>query len=312
MSAVVDLDRDLDRVLGLAALAVGARSVALFLLAEDGERLRCGARVEGEGTAIDREAAPVLGEGVDRPRRQTRRPALFTNLAPGSLRPPLYGDATPVPSLLVVPVSESGVFRGVLVADAAAPGAFGSEHERMLAGFAGEIGVAARGRARRRRPREARPPLRDPRFISQALSSTIKIDEMLAKMVDLTREIVPYDRCALFIADPAGTSLVLRAQRGFLAAGAEEVRIPLDDGLAGYIAARPPAALHRPEGASHRKVEIVPGAPRAGAHPLLPRPAAAPPGGARRGLGAGRRASRAASTPTTSTSSRWSRPRPRP
>ncbi len=40
LSAVVEIDRDLDRVLDLAALAVGARSVVLFLRADDGECLR--------------------------------------------------------------------------------------------------------------------------------------------------------------------------------------------------------------------------------------------------------------------------------
>ncbi len=264
MSAVVDLDRDLDRVLALGALSVGARSVVLFLLAEDGERLFVRRALAGQGTALDREAAPRLGEGVIGHAARTRRPALFTNLDPGSLLPPLYRDETPAPSLLVVPVSESGVFRGVLVADAGSPGAFGSEHERILAGFSGEIGTLlenTRADASREKSSHRFETLS---FISQALASTIKIDEMLAKMVDLIREIVPYDRCALFIADPAGTSLVLQAQRGFLPAGAEKVRIAADHGLAGFVATSGRPLLFSDFKELNRTAEIVPGAPGQG------------------------------------------------
>jgi len=260
LSAVIDLDRDLDRVLALAALSVDARSVVLFLVAEDGERLVVRRAHDGEGATVDRAGAPRLGEGVIGHAARTRRPALFTNLDPASLRPGLYADRTAVPSLLVVPVSEAGIFRGVLVADAAAPGAFGSEQERIFAGFSGEVGVllenARAGASREKRSHR----LESLRFISQALTSTIKIDEVLAKMVDLTRGIVPYDRCALFLVDTAGTSLVLRDQRGFLPAGAEEVRIPFDHGLAGYIATHGRPLLFSDLKERNRAVEIFPGA----------------------------------------------------
>ena len=259
MSAVVDLDRDLDRVLALATLSSGARSVVLFLLDEDGERLRVRSAVEGPGTTIDRHATPRLGEGVIGHAARTRRPALFTNLDPESLRPALYVNGTAAPSLVVVPVSESGVFRGVLVADAAAPGAFGSKHERMLAGFSGEIGILldnARVYAGREKHGHRHEALR---YISQALSTTIKIEEVLAKMVDLARGIVPYDRCVLFIADRTGTTLVLGAQRGFRE-GAEEVRIAADYGLAGFVATSGRPLLFSDLKESNRTVEIVPGA----------------------------------------------------
>jgi diguanylate cyclase (GGDEF)-like protein len=260
MSAIVELDRDLDRVLGLAALSVGARSVLLLLLGDDGERLLLRRAVAGEGTTIDREAAWRLGDGVIGHAAKTRRPALFTNLAPGSLRPSLYADGRPVPALMIVPVSEAGVFRGVLVADAAAVGAFGREHERLLTGFAGEVGALLEN-ARADASRERRGHrLETLSFISKALSSTIKVEEMLETMVDQTRGIVPYDRSALFIADPGKRSLVLRAQRGFLPAGAEEVRIAFDHGLAGYVATHGRSLLFSDLKERRRAVDIVPGA----------------------------------------------------
>jgi diguanylate cyclase (GGDEF)-like protein len=235
-SAVEGLDRNLDRVLGLAALAVGARSVALFLLTDDRSRLVFRRAQEGEGTKIDRDASPVVGEGVLGHVAQTRRPALFTNLAPESLRPPLYADATPVPSLAAVPVIATGVFCGVLLADAAAPGAFAREQERLLEGFAGEFGTlleeagAAAGRAR------VGDKFESLAAIIRELSSTIKIGEVLEKMLDQTCKVVPYDRCALFIADHTSRSLTLRAQRGFFPEGSEECCIPIDYGLAGFVA----------------------------------------------------------------------------
>jgi len=260
VSAVADLDRNLDRVLSLAALAIGARSVVLFLLADDGARLAFRRAAEGSGTMIDRDAAPVVGEGVIGHVAKTRRPALFTNLAPESLRPPLYTDATPVPALAAVPVSATGVFCGVLLADAATPGAFAREQERLLEGFAGEVGTlleeagAAAGRARLGDKFETLAA------ISRELSSTIKIEEMLEKMLDHTCEIVPYDRCALFIADRAGHALSLRAQRGFLPEGSDECRISFDHGLAGFVAMQLRTVNLSDLAERGTTIEIVPGA----------------------------------------------------
>lgn len=258
--AVEDLDRNLDRVLSLTALAVGARSVALFLLTDDRSRLMFRRAVEGEGTTIDREASPVVGEGVIGHVAKSGRPALFTNLAPESLRPPLYREATPVPSLAAVPVSATGVFCGVLLADAAAPGAFAREQERLLEGFAGEVGSlleeagAAAGRARLGDKFETLAA------ISRELSSTIKIDEVLKKMLDHTCEIVPYDRCALFIVDRPGRSLLLRDQRGFLPEGASECRISFDHGLAGFVAKQLRTVNFSDLAERGTAIEIVPGA----------------------------------------------------
>jgi diguanylate cyclase (GGDEF)-like protein len=262
MSAVASLNPDLDRVLALAALAAGARSVVLFLLDEAGEQLYVRRAFEGGGARVDREATVRLGEGVVGHAARSRRPALFTNLDGGSLRPPLHVDETAVPSLVIVPVSEADVFRGVLVADAAEPGAFGSGHERILAGFAGEIGIllaAARTHVRRE---DRGHRLETLRLISKELSSTMKLDEMLAKMVDLARQVVPYDRCALYLCERERGELVLGAQRGFLPDGeGEGLRIPLDHRIPGYLATHRRELLFTDVRARHRAVEVVPGAP---------------------------------------------------
>ena len=262
ISAVLDLDRSLERMLALGALSVGARNLVLFFLAEDGERLLVrSAQPDGE-RAIDREAAPRLGEGVIGRAARTQRPALFTNLDPGSLQPPLYRGETalPSPSLLVVPVTEFGSFRGVLVADSGTPAAFGSEHERILVGFSAQVGTllentyAAARRERRGHRLEAL------RYITQQLSSTIKIDEVLGKMVDLTRGIVTYDRCALLIADTVGPDFVVRAQRGFLPDGTDAVRVPRSYGLASFVAESRRPLLFSDLKDDKRTVEIIPGA----------------------------------------------------
>jgi diguanylate cyclase (GGDEF)-like protein len=261
LSAVVDLDGDLDRVLGLARLSVGARTVALWLLDADREQLLLRRAVEGEGTTLDRGGVCRVGEGVVGHAAKTRRPALFTDLDPGSLRPPLYADGTKVAALVIVPVSEEGVFRGVLLADAAAPGAFGREHERLLAGFAGEVTALLEGvRSDASRVRRG-DQLETLRLITEAFSSSIKIDAMLARVLDLTREIIPYDRCAFYVADPGGATMTLRAQRGFLPDDSDVVRVPLDHGLPGYLATHRRELLFNDLKERHRSAEIVPNAP---------------------------------------------------
>ncbi|HEY6000436.1 MAG TPA: diguanylate cyclase, partial [bacterium] len=275
MSAVVEMDENLDRVLGLASLALGARSVVLFLLAGAGERLvlrrahpEDARRDRGDGSSrqagqpVNRAVELRRGEGIVGQVAQTRRPALFTNLPAGSLQPPLYTDGTPSPSVVAVPVSEAGVLRGVLLADAAEPGAFAREHERLLAGFAGEIGVlfesagVAAGRIRRGDRFETFAA------ISQKLSATLKIDEMLGVMSDLTMQLVPADRCALFTVDRERRELVLREQRHFLAEERPEVAIPLSGRMIPvYVATHGRAVLFTDLKESHRGVEVVPGAP---------------------------------------------------
>jgi diguanylate cyclase (GGDEF)-like protein len=259
LSAVVEIDRSLDRVLKLAALAVGARSVVLFLSTGDGAFLALRHAVEGEETKIDRETTPVVGEGVVGNVAKTRRPALFTNLEAGSLRPPLYISETPVPSLAAVPVNEPGGFCGVLLADAAVPGAFGHEQERLLEGFAGEVGKLleeASAAAGRRRLGDKFETLA---AISRDLSSTMKIDEILERMLDHTCEIVPYDRYALFIADPAARTLTLRSQRDFLPEASDECRISFDHGLAGLVATERKQKHFHDLANRGTAIEIIPG-----------------------------------------------------
>ena len=198
----------------------------------------------------------------------------------------------------------------MLLADAAAPGAFAREQERLLEGFAGEVGTlleeagAAAGRARLGDKFETLAA------ISRELSSTIKIDEMLEKMLDHTCEIVPYDRCALFIADRAGRSLTLRAQRGFLPEGSEECRIPIDHGLAGFVATQLQPVNFSDLAERGTAIEIVPRA--------RGRSASAPSSGCRcwtrrgsSGSGCSSPRNPAASTPSTSRSSQSSPRRPR-
>ena len=210
-----------------------------------------------------------------------------------------------------MPVSATGVFCGVLLADAAAPGAFGREQERLLEGFAGEVGTlleeagAAAGRARLGDKFETLAA------ISRELSSTIKIDEMLEKMLDHTCEIVPYDRCALFIADRAGRSLTLRAQRGFLPEGSEECRIPIDHGLAGFVATQLQPVIFSDLAERGTAIEIVPRAKgQERIRSFLGLPLRDPEGLVGVWVLVVREA-RPASTPSTSRSSRSSPPRPR-
>jgi diguanylate cyclase (GGDEF)-like protein len=261
--AVADLDANLQRVLGLTGLAVGARSVFLFLDAGDAERLTLRSVAAAEGTKADRRVEIRLGEGLIGHAALTKRPALFTNLATDSLLPPLYRDATQVPSLLVVPVKVAGVACGVLVADAGEPGAFGRGHEEMLERFADEVGALlenARTDAHQERHSVRFETLF---YFSRRFSSTIKLEELLEKMVKDIQRIVPYQRCALFLVDPAGRRLVLRAQARFLQALPEEreVSLGLDgDHFAAYlVSARPQIFTNLRE--RGRGVEIVPGAP---------------------------------------------------
>ena len=307
MSAVVDLDRDLDRVLGLAALSVGARSVVLFLLADDARAAAAAPRRGGRGDGARPRRRLPRRRGGDRPRR--------ADPPPGALHEPRPGE----PAAAAVHATATRV--------ALAGGRPGQRGRASSAGCSlADAGCARRVRPRaraaargfrrrgRRAARERRAPTpaavrhgtasRRCASISQALSSTIKIDEMLAKMVDLTREIVPYDRCALFIVDPGGRDAGAAGAARLSARGEprrSRIAVRPRAAPASSRQHRRPSCFSRPQGDPPRGRDRA-RRPGAGADPLVPRPAAAPRGGAGRGLGARRRRRPGASTPSTSTS----------
>ncbi len=258
MSNVVDLKRDLGRLLNLARRALGAQTVALFQLREARDRLTLW-HAAISGPAVNPEIDIRNGEGVIGGVAKIRGPVLLTDLEPGDVRTGYYLEEPRVRSLIAVPVNEESVLRGVLVADSPEAEAFGKAEQELLEGFSQEVTVILenqRVKLRREKKSEQRDTLR---LLSDALSSTLKVDVMLNKMVELTGEVLPFEHCAVFLTDPERRRLVLRVQRGDLFEEKKEVTLALDQGLIGRIASQRNPFIFSDLQERKRKTELVPG-----------------------------------------------------
>jgi len=251
MSVAEKLNRDLDRLLELARQALDARTV--ILLNSDGDRLVF-RRAASAGVRVDGEVSCRIGEGVVGGAAKLGRSVTLSDMSTGRHRVNLTADGKPPLSLMVVPVKEQEVLRGVLVADHPEAEKFSKGELEVFEGFSLEVNLLLENfresslRDRRQMTMETLNAL------SEKLTSTLKIDEMLESLVDGIREVIPYDQCALFLVD-GKKRLKLHAQRGFRFEPDREVFFPLKKGLVGYIVAHGQPLVF----SDRKKMEIIPG-----------------------------------------------------
>src|SRR5690348_7227625 len=67
--------------------------------------------------------------------------------------------------------------------------------------------------------------------VAVALSSETNIQPLLKAIMKHARQLVKADRCSLFMLDPENHEL-----RSQIAEGTEEIRMPLQNGIVGYVA----------------------------------------------------------------------------
>jgi diguanylate cyclase (GGDEF)-like protein len=252
MSVAEKLNRDLGRLLELTRRAVGARSVILF--ESDGSRLSFRAAAEGE-TRVDREASFRIGEGVIGGVARHGEHVAMSNLA-GSRHQPKYLISGVAPlSLMAVPVKEQDVLRGVLVADHEAEGSFSRSEVEVFEGFALEVNLLLENFRESSLRDRRKMTLETLNAVSKALSTTLKADKMLERLVDRVQEVIPYDQCAVFLADSDRKRLVLKTQRGFSFETGRRISFPIRKGLVGYIVAHGQPLVF----SDRKKMEIIPG-----------------------------------------------------
>jgi diguanylate cyclase (GGDEF)-like protein len=174
----------------------------------------------------------------------------------------ILGESRPE-SLLVVPMIQEEVVRGVIVVSALGTGRFDSEDEVTLSIFASaavQALINAENVARLRRQQgemelqlEGQRRLLD---VNERLLSTLEPGGVLELIADSLKALVPYDSLTIYQADrAAGTRRALIARDRF----ADEIlahESPIGDGLTGWVIQRGEAVLANDAHLDERTVQV--------------------------------------------------------
>src|SRR5574341_210136 len=96
------------------------------------------------------------------------------------------------------------------------------------------------------------------RDISQAISAALDLDTTLTLITRKTAEVMGMDSCSIYLLDPAGEDMVLKATTGLAAESIGRARLRPGEGLTGY-AAKHGVLVFSSDAASDPRFVYVPG-----------------------------------------------------
>jgi diguanylate cyclase (GGDEF)-like protein len=204
---------------------------------------------------VDRETNFRLGEGVIGGVAKMVQSVLMGDVGKGRRKVQYLDGGGRVVSLMVVPVEEGNVVRGVLTADHGEPDRFTRSEQEIFEGFATEVSLLMENiRVSFLRDRRS-SNMEIIGTISEELSRSLKIEDMFESLLDNIQKVIPYAQCAVFLLDRERKKVVVRAQRGFNFDKEKEVSFPMSKGLVGWIVSHKQALIF----SDRKKMEIIPG-----------------------------------------------------
>jgi diguanylate cyclase (GGDEF)-like protein len=247
------LNGDLDRLLDLTRRAVGARAAVYFQ--REGNRFTF-RRAAAEGVKIDEEANFRVGEGVVGGAARHGTALMLSNVEKGRHRVNFTVEGEEPSSLMVVPVKEQGVLRGVLVADHPGADRFSKSELEVLEGFSIEVNLLLENFRESSLRDRRKMTIETLNALGKTLSESLRVDEMLDKLVDRIGEVIPYDQCAVFLVDRERKKIVLQTQRGFRFENPKDVFFPLGKKcLVSHLVKHAQPLVF----SDRKKMEIIPG-----------------------------------------------------
>jgi sigma-B regulation protein RsbU (phosphoserine phosphatase) len=239
VNTTLDLNTLLQRVAEMLKRVIDYEIFAILLLNDKTQELRVRFQV-GHPPEVAERIRIKVGQGVTGQAVQRREAVLvndveseqnFINSAPG------------VRSELAVPLIAKNKVIGVLDVEAAQPGAFTEEHQRLLTLFASRIAAGIENaRLYTQVSRQARQ-LTLLTEISRELSSILNVDELLKRIADLLTRIIDYQMFSILLLDPTGSFLQHRFSLRFKESVQLKHEIPFGEGLVGYAAQMKQAVL---------------------------------------------------------------------
>ncbi|MFH2010673.1 MAG: GAF domain-containing protein [bacterium] len=237
MTSLMDPDALLDRILDLTTEVFGFDACAILLLEPDSGELII-RRARGYDAAVVEAFRGHPGEGVTGRAFAERKPVLVHDVASDQSYIPGVSGAI---SEIAVPLSLNGEVIGVLDAESQQRLTFSDEDRELICAFASHAATAVNN-ARLHGELAARSAdldrkLQQQRLLARAsevMLSTLSPEQVLAEILSLAGEALPFETCAVLLLDDDRTKLVLRAAQGYR----DEVRgleIPLGKGVTGEV-----------------------------------------------------------------------------
>ena len=256
------LDELVDAVIDRAQELIGFEHCALMLYDEETDRLTVH-RARGYG---DRRESIIglslaVGEGISGMAAERREPVRV-----GDVReePRYVQGLAEARSNLAVPLVAGGELAGVLNVESDRVDAFTEEHEQQLTVLSAQAALAILALRARSLLHQRIVQLDALYRVSRLASDGGDLDEILQRVLEITREVLPEGQVALLLAEDG--ELRIRASEGY-GPDVGELRIPIGEGVTGRCAAEgKPIVVDRVDHAD----EYIEGVPDAASEIAVP------------------------------------------
>lgn len=195
---------------------VPAHTYALFLAErEDNAFVLRAIRSQSRHLAALGEARIVKGSGLLGIGLEKNQPQYLPDTVVSALKLGYYTHDVPVKSLLAIPIAQEDRVAGMLVVDSLEHDAFSPDNQDLLSRFAPffsqiieKISISQELDLRAKN-------FSSLHAMSSALNSSLEIDQVLDKLSDQIKAVVPYDFCAFLLYDKSKDDAVFAALRGY-------------------------------------------------------------------------------------------------
>lgn len=254
LNTTLDLDELMARIAEVVKSVIDYEIFAILLLNEKSKELRVRFSVGHPQDAV-RNLRIKVSEGIVGRAVQTRRSVLVNEVQ----RDPAYIQTLPaVRSELAVPLIFKNRVIGVIDLEAPWSGFFTEQHQNLLELLGGRIAVAIENaRLYRHSLRQARA-LQSLNEISREISSVLVLNELLRKIVTITKRLINYDRFSILLADESSRTFnaVISIKRD--QSTPEKFTVHYDQGIVGVAAASRRAVIVPDVGQDARVVFVDP------------------------------------------------------
>ena len=264
VTSVLDLDELLPKLPELIARLTKFQAFAVYLLDADKGELRIAYSV-GYADGVAKTLRPKIGEGLVGAAVADGQPILVNDVH----QDPRYVEAVPGSNAeLVVPLRRKGRVIGALNLLSDTIGQFTEDDEGMLRQFAAHVAVAIENARLFEHEREYTSTLETLGEIAREFGSILDLDELLARIANLTRRVVDYRTFGILLLNEDLGELELKVSVCY-ADTIKVRRIKLGDGIVGYAALHKEAVLVPDVSVDPRYIKVVDDARSELAIPLL-------------------------------------------
>ncbi|MCS6951865.1 MAG: SpoIIE family protein phosphatase [Bryobacterales bacterium] len=196
-SETLDLDRLLANVASIVRKVIPYELFAILLYSEKSNDLRIRYAI-GHRDEVVRNLRIPLGEGLTGAAAALRQPVLVGDVR----KDPRYLNAVDaVRSELAVPMVTRNKLVGVIDIQSTRLNAYGEYERSMLRLIASRVAAAIDNARLYRRVERQNRTLRTLARLSQEFSSTLSLDELLGRIADAVRLLIPYDSFSVLLVD---------------------------------------------------------------------------------------------------------------